>query len=29
MIWTNKITEALEKTSRNEKNAMETARKFV
>lgn len=29
MIWTNKITEALERTSKNEKNAMEAKRKEI
>lgn len=29
MIWTNKLTEGLEKTSRNEKNAMEVKRREI
>ena len=29
MIWTNKITEALERTMKNEKNAMESKRREI
>lgn len=29
MIWTNKITEALERTGKNEKNAMDIKRKEI
>lgn len=29
MIWTNKMTEGLERTSRNEKNAMEAKKKEI
>jgi hypothetical protein len=29
MIWTNKLTEGLERTSRNEKNAMDGKRKEI
>jgi len=29
MIWTNKLTEGLERTAKNEKNAMEGKRKEI